>query len=99
VCPRQLIRNDASLERDADALVGILLEGGSMPWLKAIRILPQDQLTWDYGHGTRQWDRLDKQQKKRLSLGTISLWHSRVKKYTILINHATCTLYTRPCAL
>eukprot|EP01049_Picozoa_sp_SAG25_P008228 SAG25_NODE_725_length_5716_cov_7.434752_7_plen_42_part_00 len=25
VCPRQLIRNDAPLERDADALVGILL--------------------------------------------------------------------------
>jgi hypothetical protein len=29
MCPRQLIRNDAPLERDADALVGILLEGGS----------------------------------------------------------------------
>ena len=27
MCPRQLIRNDAPLERDADALVGILLEG------------------------------------------------------------------------
>ena len=30
MCPRQLIRNDAPLERDADALVGILLEGGSI---------------------------------------------------------------------
>ena len=39
MCPRQLIRNDAPLERDADALVGILLEGGSMPWPKAIRSL------------------------------------------------------------
>jgi hypothetical protein len=44
VCPRQLIRNDAPLERDADALVGILLEGGSMPWPKAIRSLRHTML-------------------------------------------------------
>ena len=37
--PRQLIRNDAPLERDADALVGVLLEGGSVPWTEAIRSL------------------------------------------------------------
>ena len=35
--PCDLIRNDASLKSDADALVGILLEGGSMPWPKAIK--------------------------------------------------------------
>ena len=39
MCPRQLIGNDAPLERDADALVGVLLEGGSVPWTEAIRSL------------------------------------------------------------
>ena len=34
-----MIRNDAPLERDADALVGVLLEGGSVPWTEAIRSL------------------------------------------------------------
>jgi hypothetical protein len=34
-----LIRNDASLKSDADALVGLLLKGASMPWSKLVRRL------------------------------------------------------------
>jgi hypothetical protein len=64
----------------------VTLPNGTPGWIAKRRILPQDQLTWDYGHGTRQWDRLDKQQKKRLSLGTIGCWHSRATKRA---NHHT----------
>eukprot|EP01047_Picozoa_sp_COSAG01_P091470 COSAG01_NODE_23063_length_829_cov_76.032877_1_plen_172_part_01 len=64
----------------------VTLPNGTPGWIAKRRILPQDQLTWDYGHGTRQWDRLDKQQKKRLSLGTIGRWHSRATKRA---NHHT----------
>jgi hypothetical protein len=39
VSPCDLIRNDASLKSDADALVGLLLKGASMPWSELVRRL------------------------------------------------------------
>ena len=35
----QLVCGVRVLERDADALVGVLLEGGSVPWTEAIQSL------------------------------------------------------------